>query len=290
MDRNVIIASLRENQLKDWVIPESPIQLNSLAWTPDFVSSDSVAVLVLGAEVQPFLQKRMRAAKDAGFLVSCICTLASLSASDNLELFSELDASVLLLDEGAVSSVFLPLLKSLGVEQVGVVPAVRSKLVADGLKRCNEATTTDLKGKTLEWLLHFMFSQVVDFRVISCNYHTTNEELDALIQLRTQNPEHSWAHKSAPYIVVEAKNRKDKQGQEVVSKLHTVIQTKAGNCKIGFLVSLSGFTSGAIDQRLKLAMSDITFVLMDGDDLQEWAGAVDYEDKLDEVVRKAMLP
>lgn len=290
MDRNVIISLLQSGKLSDWEIPGQPLKLNGLAWKPDFVRGAQVAVLIVGAEIPSFLQKRMHAAKLAGHTLHCVCTIAAITSADNLVLFSELDAEILLFEEVAVSASFLPLLKSLAVEQIAVSREVRSKVVLDGLRRCEEAETAAMKGKTLEWLLHFMFSQVVDFRVVSCNYHTTNEELDALIQLRTLDPGHSWAHKGAPFIVVEAKNRKDKQGQEVVSKLHTVIQTKAGNCKIGVLVSLSGFTSGANEQRLKLSLSDITFVMMDGHLLQDWADAANYEDKLDEIVRTAMLP
>lgn len=290
MDRKNLISELKSDRMRSWDIPSSPIKFESIAWTPDFISEKNIAVLTIGNEVQPFLQKRIIAAKEAGYTIHCICSLSVLSEAENLIFFSDVDAKIILNEQSASSLEFLPLLKALAIEQIAVDRDARSRLVSNGLQKCLVATTNDEKGKSLEWLLHFMFSQVRDFRVVSCNYHTTNEELDVLIQLRAINPEYSWSHKSAPLIIVEAKNRKERQGQEIVSKLHTIIQTKSGNCKIGILVSLSGFTSGASDQRLKLSMSDITFVMMDKDDLQQWADANDYEGSLDTFVRQAMLP
>lgn len=290
MERDTVLAALRAEQLAAWSNPASPVSLGAVNWTPDFVLGSNVAALVLNGEIPSFLRRRLEAASESGLQVCCVCDLASITAPGNLEFLSKINAQVLRLGDDASSKIFLPLLKFLGVEQIPVEAAVRSALVRDGLAACAAASTNDLKGKTLEWLLHFMLSQVADFRIVACNYRTSTEELDAVVQLRTFDPRRCWAHWRAPIIVFEAKNRKQRQGQEVVSKLNTIMETKHGNCRLGFIVSLSGFTSDAHDQVLKLAMKEQNFVLLNGADLQRWADQSDFEEALNEIVLKAMLP
>lgn len=290
MDRDALLTALHAQQMSDWSNPSSPLDLTGVSWTPDFVRESEVATLVLNGEIPAYLRRRLQAASAHGFQIRCICDLTSITAHGNLEFFSGINAHVMLLSEDASSSVFLPLLKFLGVEQIPVESEVRSRLVRDGLNACATAKTNELKGKTLEWLLHFMLSQVSDFKVVACNYRTTTEELDVVVQLRSFDPRRCWAHWRAPIIIFEAKNRKEKQGQEVVSKLNTIMETKHGNCRLGFIVSLSGFTSDARDQVLKLALKEQNFVLLDRGDLQEWANASDFEEALNALVVKAILP
>jgi hypothetical protein len=272
-----------------WQKPLAPLDLGTARWTPDYVKPDSALAIVLGPRVPGFLEKRLKAAYIAGVQLLCVIDWAALSSGETLLLLSEVDAQVALVSEGATVSTPLPLLKFLGVEQFGIDATVRRELIRHGIAECFAAATNDMKGKRLEWLLHFMFSQVGDFRVKSCNYRTASEELDVVIQLTAMDGRRCWAHLSAPFLVAEAKNRKEKSGQEVVSKLNTIMSVKRGACKIGFIVSLSGFTSDANTQVLKLATQDRVFVLMDQAELERWGFAKDYDQELDDIVSEAIL-
>jgi len=272
----------------NWKRPLAPLDLGNIKWTPDYERPGWALATTLGPLIPPFLEKRMRAANAAGIRLLCVVDWTCLTSKENLKLLSAVGAEVALIDEGEISSP-LPLLKFLGEMQVGVDPEVRRHLAKDGLARCFFATTKDLKGKTLEWLLHFMFSQIRDFKVKRCNYHTASEELDVVIQLTASDGSYCWSHLAAPILLAEAKNWASKAGQEVISKFNTVLHVKRGVCKIGFVVSLSGFTSDARTQVLKLAVESRTFVLLEKADLERWIEAEDFDEALNELVVAAML-
>ena len=292
IDRDDLLGKLEAADFfakEGWAKPDAPLDFGAIRWSPSFVKPDSAMALILGPEVPGFLQKRLVAAHAAGIELLCVVDLAALSSSQALTLLSDVNARVCLIQENLLPSEPLALLKLLGSEEFAVEAGIRRNLIRNGLLACRAATTNDLKGKTLEWLLHFMFSQVRDFRVRSCNYRTASEELDVVVQLTNLDPVRCWAHLGAPFLIAEAKNRKEKAGQEVVSKLNTIISVKRGTCKIGFVVSLSGFTSDAHTQVLKLAAVDRTFVLLDEVALERWAASDDYDRELNDIVAEAML-
>lgn len=290
-DRDEMLRRLRGEEFffKDgWTQPLRPVSLGGLSWTPDFISGNRVLVLIVGGQVPNFMKKRLLAASDRELSIVCAIDIVALSSAETIKLLSSIDADVsLLTDKGF--SVPLPLLKFLGVEQMAVAADIRRDLIHQGIERCQQAATNSAKGKTLEWLLHFMFSQVAGFRVRECNYRTASEELDVVIQLTTLDGARCWSHMNAPFLVAEAKNRKEKSGQEVISKLNTIISLKRGTCKVGFVISLSGFTSDARIQVLKLASQDRIFVLMDIDVIRRWACSNDYDQELDDIVSEAAL-
>jgi hypothetical protein len=292
IDRDSLLSRVRVADFflsEGWEDPSGPLDLGSLRWAPSFVKQNSALAVILGTSVPNFLERRLRAARAAGIEMLCVVDLAALSSKAVLLLLSDLNARVSLVEDGVSLSQPMALLKFLGCEEFAVEPEGRRHLISNGLAACREASTSDAKGKTLEWLLHFMFSQVRDFRVRSCNYRTASEELDVVVQLTSWDPARCWAHLGAPFLIAEAKNRKERSGQEVVSKLNTIISLKRGTCKIGFIVSLSGFTSDAHTQVLKLAAVDRTFVLLNAADLERWGFAQDYDNELNEIVMEAML-
>ena len=272
-----------------WAASTAALDLGAVRWSPSFVRQGGALTLLLSADIPNFLQRRLEAAHAAGIELLCVVDLAALSSPKTLAFLSDIDARVSLVLEDLSLSPPMALLKFLGSEEFAVEPGVRQHLIRNGLRACKAAATNDLKGKTLEWLLHFMFSQVRDFRVRSCNYRTASEELDVVVQLTNLDPARCWSHLGAPFLIVEAQNRKDKSGQEVVSKLNTIISVKRGTCKVGFVVSLSGFTSDAHTQVLKLAATDRTFVLLDEAALERWAVSDDYDRELNDIVAEAML-
>lgn len=290
-DRDEILQCLgSERFLKDggWTKPDQPLTLEGVSWTPEFVKGDAALVLLMGDQTPRFLRKRLLAARKGGITLVCAVDSIALSSSETIRLLSQIDASISLFTNRSFSEP-QPLLKFLGAEQIAINADIRQELIDRGLQECGLAATNDKKGRTLEWLLHFMFSQINGFRVRECNYRTASEELDVVIQLTTLDGSRCWSHMNAPFLVAEAKNRQEKSGQEVVSKLNTIISVKRGTCKIGFVVSLSGFSSDARTQVLKLASVDRIFVLMDMDTLRRWASASDYDGELDDIVSEAAL-
>lgn len=270
-----------------WRRPAGSIAIGATRWTPDFIRPGGALCLITGPSIPGFLEKRLKAAKIAGLELVCVVAIEALISSDVCRLLSEIDARVALLSDRVVGPPS-PLLKLMGEEEIAVDPETRRVLIRDGLAACRTATTKDMKGKRLEWLLHFMFSQVRDFRVKQCNYRTATEELDVVIQLSNFDPSRCWCSRG-PIVLCEAKNQVAKTGQGVISKFNTVMAVKRGACKIGFVVSLSGFTSDAEKQVLKLAMEDRVIVLLDENHLMRWCDGEDYDAELNELVVEAIL-
>lgn len=292
LEREVLLQRLEASGFFSsggWVKPVGPLDLGTTKWTPEYVGANAVMTLVLGPSVPLFLQKRIKAAKASGFDVVCVLDWSALVSDEALLLLSAVGAKVILIKDDLSFTAPLPLLKFLGVEELAIQPETRKKLVVDGISACLAATSNDQKGKTLEHLLHFMFSQVQDFKVRDCNYRTATEELDVVVQLSGFNPSRCWAMLGAPILLAEAKNRAAKSSQGDVSKFNTILSVKRGACKIGFIVALAGFTSDARDQVLKLASEDRTFVLLDKAALEQWGAADDFDEELNKLVIDAML-
>jgi len=273
---------------ESWAVPAEPLQLSTIAWTPDLVGDKKALCILDCGKIPAHLYRRISGSHDEKIGIHAACNLETLSISENLELLSNVDATIVYLSEIGIDAP-RSLIKSLGVNDIAVAPETRRRLVDQGLARCKSATTNAEKGRRLEDLLHFMFSQVTDFKVLKCNWRTETEELDCVVQLRSKSNERCWSTLGAPLLVVEAKNQKSKIGQEVVSKLKTVIDGKRGTCRIGIVVSISGFTSDAQAQILRFSMDDKTIVLLSSGDLSSWAASSDYDGALEQMITAAML-
>lgn len=284
--RNIEATEFFRNEC--WQAPTAPCDFSSLKWKPDFVNQDAV-MCIPGAPVIPhYLTRRIVAAANSGRCIVCVADLGILAHDSNVRLLSDVDADLVWLDENGKLNTRRRLLKTLAEELIPLSTELRTALVAKGIERCESASTASEKGKRLEQLLHFMLSQVKDFRVLKCNWVTRTEELDCVVQIRSFSSR-AWAMLRAPYIIVEGKNRAEKLGQESVSKLRSIIDGKRGTCRIGFLVSLSGFSSKAKDQVLRFSAEDNIFVLLGKSELVNWGNAGDYDEALESLVSAAML-
>ena len=273
-----------------WKRPSEPVSLGrGLRWTPEFVRPGAAMVVLLGPSVPVFLKRRLAAANEAGMEIHVVVDDAAVGSGEVLEILSQIDATVCLISDEASIASPLQLLKFLGEQEIGVRPETRRVLIRSGIAACKLAVSNSMKGKRLEWLLHFMFSQVSDFRVKTCNYKTASEELDIVIQVRAIDGRRYWAHVGSPIIIGEAKNRADKADQGVVSKLFAIVHAKRGACKIAVIVSLSGFTSAASTQVLRLSTENCVFLLLDEPALHRWVDAEDYDEELSELLTEAAL-
>lgn len=272
-----------------WHEPGEPHNFDGVSWRPDFVANDLVACIVAGDTIPAYVQRRMEAAYAAGKTICCVTDANVLCRGPSIRLLSSIDSSVCHISYDGVPQAPKRLLKVLGEQDMKVGPRERSELVQRGIERCQSAQSANQKGSRLEELVHFLFAQVSDFRVLRCNWRTRTEELDCVVQVRSVSQRRCWAAMSAPYIVIEAKNRGQKTGQPEVGKLRSVLQGKRGMARIGVFVSLSGFTSDAKDQVLRFAAEEYVYVLIDKECLCRWSAAEHYDDFLEELVTNAIF-
>ena len=169
-----------------------------------------------------------------------------------------------------------------------MTPNGRQRIGKLALQLSRKDDTNNERGRRFESLLVFLLGQIADFEVVERNWHTETEELDAVIQQRSVGGR-VWAIHGAPLILLEAKNWKYKVTQKELSTFWAKMKGKRGTVRLGFMVGASGFTSDARDQELRYSLDELTVVLVDPDQLEEWVAAQDVDAFLERIVRRAML-
>jgi hypothetical protein len=275
---------------QDWV-PGVELDLGSKRWRPNAVSTDGTELLYvfLADQLPRFVRDRLALAAEVGLQSTLALNLASLFNPSIVELLVAVDADVIVLDD-YVSSRQLnprPLLAALADVEVPVSPDFRRNIANVVWDRIADGTAYR-KGKRLEALLAFIFAQIRDLKVVERNYRNETEEIDLVLQIDNFSSR-VWQKSGVPFILVEAKNRADKASQPMVSSLVTKLQTKRGNARIAFLVSLAGFTDDARMQELRFSTQDICVVMIDRLQLESMLAAANIDEQLEELVRQAML-
>jgi hypothetical protein len=204
-----------------------------------------------------------------------------------LKLCADIDAHVIVVNDRRLPTLeplhFMAALAELGVP---VEQPLRSSLANKVLGIIEDGTPHE-KGRRLEALLAFLFSSVRDLRVVERNFETDTQEIDIVLQV--DNFSNRVWRMSGPLLLVESKNTKDATPQNVVSLLIHKIRGKRGACKLGFLVSLNGFTSDAMREELRISESENCVAMLDKDDLIALFEAEDLDEELEKIVRRAML-
>lgn len=275
---------------KDWV-QDTELDLGSRRWKPNAVSKDGAKLLYvfLQDDLPRFARDRLRIAADTGITPTLALHLASLFKREVVELLVEVDADVIVLDDYLAARQLEPraLLLALAEIEVPVSPELRRSVAKVVWNRLGDGTSQQ-KGRRLEALLAFAFSQVRDLKVVEHNYRNETEEIDLVLQIDNFSSR-VWQKSGVPLVLVEAKNRADKASQPMVSSLITKLQTKRGTARIAMLVSLAGFTEDARMQELRFSTQDICVVMIDRTQLEKMLAADDVDGELETYVRHALL-
>lgn len=267
------------------------LDLGAKKWRPSAVARDGKRLLYvyLQEDLPRFVKDRLVLAREVGVAVVVALPLVSLFKSDVVEFLVSLEAEVLVIDDYAASQRLVSRAILIALADVGVpmAPASRREICRSVLSRMTDGTAQE-RGRRLEALLAFLFSQVADLKVIERNYRTETEEIDLVLQIDSFSPR-SWQSPGMPFILVEAKNRVEKASQQVMSVLLTKLQTKRGTSRIAFLVSLAGFTEDARMQELRFSTQDLCVVMIGRSELETLAEADDLDLTLETFVNHALL-
>lgn len=275
---------------KHWV-QDTELDLGTKRWRPNAVSQDGAQLLYVSFqdEIPRFARDRLQIAADLGIAPTLALHIASLFQPEVVEFLVGIDADVIVLDDYITARQLEPraLLAALADIEVPVSPELRRSVAKAVWDRIGEGTSQQ-KGRRLEALLAFAFSQVRDLKVVERNYRNETEEIDLVLQIDNFSSR-VWQKSGVPFILVEAKNRLDKASQPVVSSLITKLQTKRGTARIAILVSLAGFTEDARMQELRFSTQEICVAMIDRDQLEKMLSADDMDAELESVVRHALL-
>ncbi len=264
-------------------------RLGTCSWKPDFLTADGKLVHVQRTLRLPsYAKKRLLESQEKGIESILVIPSVFLHVEALIRFITAHDILVSVVDEEWNCSTPAGALDVVARE-VTLPAELRTKIASNALALCLEANTNALKGKRLESLLSFLLSQVDDLEIHSTNLRTKTEELDVVVRTRGVG-RRSWQLQGANFIIVEAKNWSSKVGQSIVSTLLTKLMGKRGNCRIGILVGLGGFTSDAEMQEIRFAgHGDITICFIDRVKLKGWIEAADFDAFFEGMIETAML-
>lgn len=267
------------------------LHLGAKRWRPSAVSEDGKRLLYVGMhdEFPRFAIERLRLAKEAGLAIAIALPIGSLFQPDIIEILVEVDSDVFVIDDYRQERRFKSrhFLAAMADIEVPLAPEIRRTIGTKIWGRIGEGTNHE-KGRRLEALLAFVFSQIRDLKVVERNYRNESEEIDLVLQVDNFSPR-VWQNPGVPFVLVEAKNRADKATQQMMSALLTKLQTKRGTARIGIMVSLAGFTEDAKLQELRFSTQEICVVMIDRDGLESLLLAEDIDEELETMVRRSLL-
>lgn len=272
---------------------DSQLDFGSKRWRPSAVAVDRGRLLYvcLQEEVPRYVADRFRLASQAGIAVTVALPIASLYAPETLAILIEVDADVIVIDDYRKERRLVQrhYLAAIADIEVGVSPQVRQMIGQSVWPRIEEGSSSS-KGKRLEALLAFLFSQVQDFRVAERNFRSETGEVDLVLQVDNFS-QRAWQKPGTPYILVEAKNREDRASQPMMSVLLSKLQSTRGTAKIGIMVSLAGFTEDAKRHELRYSAStqELCVVMIDKGELEALLLSDDLDEALESIVRRALL-
>lgn len=266
------------------------IDLGSVRWRPTLMRRGAPAILYVhhADALRPYLTHRLKAAVASGFEVHVALELSALWDEDVLLQLGVLEVLVHLIRRDGVVEPQRPVPTLLADEDIVVGREVRRQIARQYCQTLDNGPTAHARGRRFEALVCFLLSQVDDFRVVEHNLRGSTDEIDAIVRCKSVTG-WSWSEPGSPYLMIEAKNWKDKVDQAVVSSFIAKVQTRGERVKIGIIFGTSGFTSDAERQLLKLAMSRFRIVLVGPEEIEDWIASDHYAAQFDTIVRRALL-
>ena len=269
--------------------PGTTIDLGARRWQPDLLGKDGRSLLHVHSadRLRNFVEVRLRAATDAGYEIHIATTLERLYDVELLRQIVPFDPLIHVLTE-AQCSPGERLLAVLADRGVRVDRETRATLASSALDLAGSAASSHTRGKRFEAVLAFLLSQVQDFTVAARNFRPVAEEIDIVVQQRATSGR-AWVLPSAPFILVEARNRREGIDQPAFLAFRGKLSTKRQTARIGLMFSATTVSSDARTEELKFATEGLVVVFLDGDETRAWAISQDLDEFLEDRVRRAML-
>lgn len=122
------------------------------------------------------------------------------------------------------------------------------------------------RWKHLESLTKQLFESIPGFKDVVANVRSSTEEID--LMLRNESSDSFWAQQG-PFIMVECKSWKRRVPRRELDVFASKMSRRAGWCRLGFFVSLSGFTRDFHVTLRHYIASNVLIVPIDGERLTQ---------------------
>jgi hypothetical protein len=272
-----------------WQSLERPLKLGDVPWQPDLIRDDDDAVchFHLVPDLRRVWIRRITAARDAGRVAVVAAPLQYWYASETLLVLDELEVCPIVLhgdrDMGWTVKSYRSVCEMVASENFLLPASTVSKIGKRALARSTAATGSYEKGWRFEDFLCLLFSQIGYFEVHSHNFTNETEEIDVVVINRAAQ---SRALPISPIVLVSAKNPKDPVGVPALTDLHSKMDNRRGQCRLGFLCSADRIASTVPEHELRFSQGDQVVIMLDGEKLRH---LLDAADKLDEEIENLVI-
>lgn len=116
------------------------------------------------------------------------------------------------------------------------------------------------KGRHLEQLVKKLFERLHGFVDVVTNVRSSSGEIDLMFRNESSDP--FW-NQQGPFIMVECKSLNEKVGLAALHLFASKMSQRAGWCRLGFFISLSGFTKDFYLSLRNFIMNNVLIVPID---------------------------
>ena len=269
---------------------------SDLRWRPNLIiNEDPITAIHIHAEskLSDFWFNKLKQAKEK---TGCKLFIASpinlLGSSSTLRDLNELSATVVPLEydeRGSWTVKCVTTVPRLIYQEKWILDQKdASNLAVSQFERLKEIQDINLKGKALEDLLAFLFSQIRDFEVIHTNYRTKTQEIDIVIKNKAIGGA-IWGSMNSPIILIEAKNWNKPIPRYVLTDFREKVHSRKGATKLGFLITTGKFSEDLLNHELRYSFGDIVIVLIDGQQLYQLCNSTNLLETLESYVTECVL-
>lgn len=144
------------------------------------------------------------------------------------------------------------------------------------------------KGKLLEDLVALLFKSIPGFERTQTNLKSLDEQIDILIFNESTDP--FWQQAQSQYFLGECKNWSKPVEPKELDRFRNEARRRFGRCRLGFFISISGFTQGFESTLAAAREGDVLIVPVDAAALEELVLAKDRNAKLKDLHSRALVP
>jgi len=162
---------------------------------------------------------------------------------------------------------YAPGLLGAAVAEVDTSDADREKLITEKWRQVVSDGSPVEKGRHLEQLTKSLFESIPGFVDAVTNVRSSTEELDVI--LRNESTDPFWSQQGA-FIIIECKHwSRQAVGRKELDMFAAKVARKAGWCRVGFFVSISGFSRAFLATVTQYVTNNLLVVPIDRERLEQ---------------------
>lgn len=139
----------------------------------------------------------------------------------------------------------------------------------DLLLKCQSASSSAERGRLLERLIELVFTANRHYELVDKRVSTGDEEIDIVVKNGVDTP--FWNALQSPLFFIECKNWSSPVGAKELRDFEGKLRNHARLVKVGFFVSMNGFTREVSSELKRGSREQQHLVLIEGNDLIDYA-------------------